>query len=407
MIKTLLNLLFPAVKLAQGLPVAAATIGAAAIGTVGGAINGANSNAQAASAAANANAPWSQAQPYLESGYGQAQTALNNAMGMGTNSAYNGERVAGLNPYQTQGANSTAAYASGNGVNSANQMYTTGTGLTQAGAAYGTNAQSMVNQAQNPNMMQSFENAGNQLAQSSTTQNMINAADLSASQNLNETTLPSLLEQGIGQGGNDNTRTGVAMGVATGQAQQNMLANASQIQGQMFNTGMNDAQTQYNTQQSQELNANQQLGSAYQLGNQGLLNGQEANGNNFNQMESAGGVFQTQQQNEDNAAMTQFQQEQQNPLNLIGQYQGIINGQYGGQAVSGVGQSTVGDSLQGLTGGALAGAGAAQTLGGYSAGAPAGSNQYGFTTGTTNPSATSAAGYSYTNPSYGLSATGY
>jgi hypothetical protein len=360
------------------------------------------------SAAANSNSPWSQAQPYLESGYGQAQTALNNSLNMGTDATYTGERVAALNPYQTQGANSTAAYANGNGVNTANQLYGVGSQLTAQGAQFGGNAQSMVNQAgvnSNQNL-QSFENAGNNLAQSSTTQNMINAADLSASQNLNETTLPSLLMQGEGQGGNDNTRTGVAMGVATGQAQANMLANASNIQGQMFNTGMSAAQNQYNTQQTQELNANNQVGQAGQMGAQDLLNGQEANGNNFDQLEASGGVFQGQQQNLDNAAMTQFSQEQQNPLNLIGQYQGIINGSYGGQPVSSVGPSVAAGTLQGLAGGALQGYGASTMLGGYNSGG-AGTNQYGFSSGVTNPSATSAAGYAYTDPSYGLSATGY
>jgi hypothetical protein len=408
MIRTLLTLLFPAVKLAQGLPVAAATIGAAAIGAVGSNMAASTAASAQQSAAANSNSPWSQAQPYLESGYGQAQTALNNSLNMGTDATYTGERVAALNPYQTQGANSTAAYANGNGVNTANQLYGVGSQLTAQGAQFGGNAQSMVNQAgvnSNQNL-QSFENAGNNLAQSSTTQNMINAADLSASQNLNETTLPSLLMQGEGQGGNDNTRTGVAMGVATGQAQANMLANASNIQGQMFNTGMSAAQNQYNTQQTQELNANNQVGQAGQMGAQDLLNGQEANGNNFDQLEASGGVFQGQQQNLDNAAMTQFSQEQQNPLNLIGQYQGIINGSYGGQPVSSVGPSVAAGTLQGLAGGALQGYGASTMLGGYNSGG-AGTNQYGFSSGVTNPSATSAAGYAYTDPSYGLSATGY
>ena len=354
MIKTILSILCPAIGLSRT-HVAAATIGAAAVGAVGSGLTAANSDAQAQSAAANSNSPWSKAQPYLEYGYGQAQTALNNAMGMGV---YSGERVASLNPYQTQGADSTAAYANGYGVNSANQLYSAGSSMLNQGANYGSNATSLLQQSINP---YGSLDMGNQYANSSVTQNMINAADYSASQNLNETTLPSLLTQAEGQGGNDNTRTGVAMGVATSQAQQNMLANASNIQGQMFNEGAN----QYNTGIANGISANNQVGTAFNLGNSGLLNGQEASGNNFNQLEAAGGVYQNQQQNVDNAAQEQFQQQQNTDLGLLQQYQGIINGSYGGAPVSSVGPSTLGGVLQGLAGGALSGYGASKMLGGY------------------------------------------
>jgi hypothetical protein len=369
----------------------------AAVGAVGGIVNGMNSNAQAAGQAANNNAPWQTAQPYIEQGYTDAQNGLNTALGMGTNATYTGERVAGLNPYQTAGADQAGNFAAGQGASTVGTLGTMGTNAMTQGANYGNNATNLMDMATNP---QGAYGMGSQYANSSETQNMINAADLSASQNLNESTLPSLLSQGEGQGGNDNTRTGVAMGVATANAQQDMLANAANIQGQMFNEGSG----QYNEGIQNGINANGQVGQSFNNGGTALMNGENAAGTNLGLAENAGGVFQNQQQNLDNAAQTQFTQEQQNPLQLTQMYQGIINGSYGGADPSGVGQSTVGDTIQGMSTGGMTGAGLYNTMYPSSTGSM-GTNQYGFSTGMGSPdygmSTGSSGGYNYTNPSYG------
>ncbi|HEP6278460.1 TPA: hypothetical protein VDA67_001896 [Burkholderia vietnamiensis] len=382
MIKAIIDIFFPAIRLAKGLNVAAAVSAAGAVaGAAGSVISSQNQADAAASAAANANAPWSAAQPYISGEFKNAQDALHAAQGMGT---YSGERVAGLNPYQTQGANQTAAWANGNGQNTANQFFNTGMGMTGAGSAYGTNAQNLLTSAQGANPMQSFIDAGSQLANSSTTQGMIDAANLSVSRDLNESALPTLAVNAAGAGNTDSTRTGVAQAILQSHAQQNMLANAQQIQGQMFNTGMSAAQNQFNANQQHALDANQQLGSAFQMGSSALLNGQQANGNNFDQLNAAGGLFQNQQQSQDQAAYQKFQEDQTTPLNLIGQYMNVINGKWGGPAVSSVGPSVAGGAIQGALGGGMMGAGLAGKLGGY------GSSSY-------SPSAVSS-GVGYSTP---------
>jgi hypothetical protein len=319
---------------------------------------------------------------------------------MGTNSAYNGERVAGLNPYQTTGANQAGDYATGMGQQAVNTLNNSGISLMNQGANYGNNATNLMNMATNPN---GALNMGGQYANSSVTQNMIDAANLSASRDLNETTLPSLLLQGEGQGGNDNTRTGIAMGLAQSQAQQNMLANAANIQGQMFNNGSN----QYNTGIQNGINANAQVGQSFSNGGTALMNGQQAAGNNFSLAEQAGGVYQGQQQAQDTAAQQYFHDQQDNDLGLLQQYQGIINGSYGGADPSGVGQSMGAAGLQGALTGAAAGYGLSQTLGGSTYSGAAGTNQYGFSTGLGTPdygmTTGSSGGYTYTNPTYGAS----
>jgi hypothetical protein len=372
--------------------VAAAAVGAAVVGGVAGNMAaGTQADGQKAAAEA-ANSPWSAAQPYISGEFQPAQDALHQALGMGTNGAYNGERVAGLNPYQTQGADQTAAYANGNGYNTANQFYNTGMGLTGAGSTYGSNAQSLLSQAQQ-DPTQSFMNYGNQLANSDMATQMVNAANLDASRNLNETQLPSLAVQAAGNGNTDSTRTGVAQAILQRNASQQMAQTSANIRSQLFNTGMQTAQSQYNTNATNALNANSQVGNAYALGNTALLNGQQANGNNFDQLNAAGGLYQTQQQNLDNAAKQQFTEQQQTPLNLIGQYMNVINGKWGGQPVNPIGPNQTAASIQGALGAGMMGYGAASKLGGYGD-TSGGSTGYNFSM----PSGSTA------DPSYGVSA---
>lgn len=359
MFQQLLRYLVPALY-AQS-HVAAAAIGGAVVSGVAGYASAGEQADATKEAAATANSPWSAAQPYLSGEFGNEQDALNNALNMGT---YSGERVAALNPYQTQGADSAAAYANGNGTNTANQFYNSGTGMMNSGQNYGTNAQSLFNQAQQ-DPTQSFYQNGTNLATSSLAQQMTDAANLNVSRDLNETQLPSLALQAAGNGNTDSTRTGISQALLQSQAQQNMLQNATNIQSQLFNTGVNTSQNQYNQNFSNALNANNQSANAYQLGGNSLLNGQTANTNNFNTLQNAGSIYQNQQQNQDAAAYQQFQEQQSTPLNLYGQYSNVINGKWGGQAITQQSGNPIGSSLQGAATGATTGAGLANLFNQY------------------------------------------
>jgi hypothetical protein len=402
MIKSILKLLAPAIFMRSH--VAAAAVGAAAVGAVGSGIASSNAADAQKSAAQAANSPWSAAQPYISGEFQGSQDALHNALGMGT---YSGPRVAGLNPYQTQGADQTASYANGNGINTANQFYNTGMGLTQTGSQYGTNAQGLLAQAQQ-DPTQGFMNYANGLANSDMATQMVNAANRDASRNLNESQLPSLAVTAAGNGNTDSTRTGVTQAILQRNASEQMADTAAQIRGQLFNTGLQTAQSQYNANSDRALTANNQLGNAYQIGSSGLLNGQQANGNNFDQLNAAGGLYQGQEQAQNNAAMQQFQEQQSTPLNLYGQYMNVINGKWGGQPVSSVGPSTAAGALQGAAGGGLMGYGIADKLGGYSNTGGTNFNNSGFTMPGGNDYTTQATtAMNASQAPAGLSAFGY
>jgi hypothetical protein len=374
MIKTLLKILAPAIFMRSH--VAAAAVGAAAVGAVGSGMAASTAADGQKAAAEAANSPWSAAQPFISGQFQGTQDALNNALAMGT---YSGPRVAGLNPYQTQGADQTAGYANGNGQNTANQFYNTGMGLTQTGSQYGSNAQGLLSAAQQ-DPTQGFMNYANGLANSDMATQMVDAANRDASRNLNESQLPSLAIGAAGSGNTDSTRTGVTQAILQRNASEQMADTSARIRSSLFNTGLQTAQSQYNSQADRALSANNQIGNAYQLGSSGLLNGQQANGNNFDQLNAAGGLYQNQQQAQYGAAQQQFQEQQQTPLNLYGQYMNVINGKWGGQAVNPIGPSVAGSALQGAAGGGLMGAGIAGKLGGYSdTGGGTNFNNSGFT----------------------------
>jgi hypothetical protein len=340
---------------------AAGAVAAAGIGAVASSSAASKQADATKSAAESANSPWSAAQPFVQAGFQPAQDAMNAAL---TQGAYTGQRAANLDPYQTQGANSTAAYAQGNGLNTANQFYNSGTSMMGSGQGFGNNAQSLFNQAQG-NPTQGFLNTANSYANNPYTSQMIDAANTDVQRELNQQQLPTLALNAAQSGNTDSTRTGVQSAIMQSQAQQNMLNNASTIRGNMFNTGLGMAQTQYNTQQQQALNANTQMGNAYTMGGGALLNGQQANANNFDQMQGAGGVFQNQNQQQLTAQQQQWQDQLNTPLNILGQYQNVIGGKWGGQPVSSVGPSTTAAALQGTLGGAALGSGLGQKLGSY------------------------------------------
>ena len=67
----------------------------------------------------SSSAPWSPQQPYLTSGFNQAQSAYNNGMNTGP---YSGQFVAGTNPYMTSAEQGANGYATGYGASMPNTI---------------------------------------------------------------------------------------------------------------------------------------------------------------------------------------------------------------------------------------------------------------------------------------------
>lgn len=337
----------------------AAAVGGAVVGGVASNMAAKTSSDGQVAAAEAANSPWSQAQPYIISGYDKAGPLLDAA----STGAYTGQRVAGLNPYTTQGADSTAAFAGNQGQNIANSLYNSGTSMLGYGQQFGQNAQNIINQA-GTDQTQNFLNTANQYANSPYADSMIDAASRDTVRNLNENQLPALNLAAAGSGNTNSTRTGVAQGIAERGASDRLADISSSIRSNLFNTGLSTAQSQYNTQQALAGNVNQQLGTAYSQGVGSLTGAQQANGNNFDQLNAAGQVYQTNAQANLDANKAAYTEGQNTNLDLLAKYMGIIGGAYGGAGVTGT-VANSGAALQGALGGAATGAGLYGKLGGF------------------------------------------
>jgi len=313
---------------------------------------------QASKGGSTSSAPWSEQQPYLTSGFDGAQTAYQNATNMGT---YQGQTVADLNSTQTGAADAASAYATQYGMPAAQQLGTTGQQFLGNGAQFAGNASNLYSQAQSDPTQTILANA-NAYANNPYVDGQIDAANRDVSRDLNETALPTLARNSSGTGNTNSTRDGVQSAILQRGAADRMADTASNIRSQFFGQGLQTAQTQYNTGLSASLDANNQLLQSYQQGGNTILQGQQVAGNAYDASQAAGGLYQSQNQAQLTAAQQAFKDQQNNALDLTAKYQGIVNGNYGGESTS----STPANPWGAAIGAGAAAAGTWGKLGGFS-----------------------------------------
>jgi hypothetical protein len=336
----------------MGLETAAAVgLGGAVLGGLGGAMGSKQTQS-------STSAPWAPQQDYLKYGFSQAKDAVGNALNMGT---YGGQRVAALNPFQTQGANTVAGYTDAYGNNLANLTGAAAQGMLNAGQGFGTNAQNLFNQYANNDATQSILGAAAQYADNPYVNGVIDAAGRDVTRQLSEQVLPGQARAAAGTGNSNNTRAGVQQAIAQRGAADRLSDISSNIRSQFFNTGLGMAQNQYNQNLQNSLAANNQLLSAYNGGMSGAGTSQNLAAGNFDAMNAAGGLYQNQNQAELDAQRAAFGEQQNNSLDLLAKYQALVNGNYGGTST---GVTSTGGGFGGALSGALGGGlGALGTVG--------------------------------------------
>lgn len=302
--------------------------------------------------------PWEPQQDYLKYGFGSAKDALGNAL---QNPVYNGQRVAGLNPFQTSGANWLGNFTQSNGFNTANAVNGAATGMLNGGAAYGGNANDIYARASADPTGQIL-NTASQYANNPYVNGLIDSSSRDVTRNLYENQLPGVGLRASGTGNTNSTRAGVESAILQRGAADRLTDLSSNIRSQFFNTGLAQGQNQYNQNLSNMLNANSGLLNSYNAGLNGAGVGQGIAAGNFDALNAAGGLYQNQNQNELTANMNQFNEGNANPLSYIQQYMQTVGGNYGGSSSSTA--PTVGGGLGGMVTGALGGGlGALGTMG--------------------------------------------
>jgi hypothetical protein len=251
------------------------------------------------------------------------------------NPAYGGPRVAGLNPFQINSANSLGGFASQ--FTPLAQTGAAGLGLANLGAGmgFGGNAQAIFNQFSGDPTQQILANA-NQYANNPYVDGLISASSRDVVRDLYENQLPGINRAATGGGNLNSTRAGVESAIAQRSAADRLADMSSEIRSKFFGQGLDASRAQYNQNLANMLQANQGLMQASQFGLDSLGASQNLANAGFGQGQAAGGVFNAQEQAELDANRAAYDEGIANRLAILAQLTGSTQAGKGFSSVAGV-----------------------------------------------------------------------
>jgi len=251
------------------------------------------------------------------------------------NPAYSGQRVAGLNPFQTGSADFLGNFANQFTPMASGGAAALGLANLGAGANFGSNAQNIFSQFSGDPTQQIINNAG-QFANNPYISGLIDASSRDVTRNLFENQIPGIDRAATGSGALNSTRAGVESAIAQRGAADRLADMSSQIRSQFFGQGLGMAQNQYNQNLQNMLQANQGLMQAGQFGMDALGNAQNLATTGFGQSQAAGGLLQAQNQAELDAQRAMFDEGLANRLAVLANLTGSNAAGQGFKSVAGV-----------------------------------------------------------------------
>jgi len=335
-------------------PVTGITAGTAILGAIGG------SQSSGGGTTTSTSQPWEAQQPFLQYGFDQTKQATQNAL---ANPVFQGNRVAGLTPEQ-QGLIQQGTQFGAGQFGQAQNLQQYGMGALGATSGFGQNAADIYNQYAGVDPTQQIINQAGQYANNPYTQGIIDSASQDVTRNLYENQLPSLAMGATGTGNINSTRAGAQQAIAERGAADRLANISNTIRGQFFQSGLGQAQNQYNQNLQNQLSANQGVQSGFGAGLSSVGAGQQLGTGGFNLGQTAGGMQQGQNQAVINADMQKFAETNNIPLDIMAKYMQTIGGNYGSsqtQTAPETGGGLIG-MIQGAAGGALGGFGIGSQL---------------------------------------------
>jgi hypothetical protein len=251
------------------------------------------------------------------------------------NPAFSGQRVAGLNPFQTGSANTLGGFASQFTPMAQAGAANLGFSNLGAGTNFGNNAQGIFSRFSGDPTQQILANAS-QYANNPFVSELIDASTRDVTRNLFESQLPGIDRAATGAGNLNSTRAGVESAIATRGAADRLADMSSDIRSRFFGQGLDASRAQYNQDLANMLQANQGLMQAGQFGLDTLGNAQNLATAGFGQSQAAGGLFQGQNQAELDAQRAMFDEGLANRLAVLSQLSGNAQAGQGFKSVAGV-----------------------------------------------------------------------
>lgn len=328
----------------------------AALGGIGGALG---SKSKKTTTTNTTTEPWSVQKPYLETGFSEAQNALDNALAMGP---YQGDLYARMNDTQRQGLAMGTDWASNGGASLQDLYFGNAMDMANTGAQGMTSvAQGLQNWSPTGGVGQNIENAG-MYAANPYIDGAIDAASRDVTRNLTESVLPGINRAAVSSGNVNSSRTGVAEGIALRGAQDRIGDIAAGMRMNAYDRGLGMSEAARIADNQQRLNAQTAAGGLYGNVYQGGMSaGQAAQGqamSNANAFVTAGNAYQQNDQNILNEAYQKYDMQQNQPFDALQRYWNIVGSNNWGQ--NSTSTSTTKGSSGGGVGGAIQGA-----LGGF------------------------------------------
>ena len=245
-------------------------------------------------------APFNLVSPYLSDLYSDSKDALNKALGIG---AYTGDTYAGMNPLADEGYSAIAGLGRKN--------FTTGSNLMDAAGGFGQNQADIYNRASG----RTLDDAVNYASSSPQAQSLIEAAMRDSTRRLEEQTLPGIDRSASATGNTRSSRAGVAEALAQ-RAYDDRRSDVAAGVGR-------DLTNQYLRSETQDINnmmnANRGLkdifGFGVDLGRTGA-----------NDMVSAGGAYQLDEQGRLDAERDAFERQRDFAMGQYGAFGNLLGG---------------------------------------------------------------------------------
>jgi hypothetical protein len=296
--------------------------------------------------------PWGPQGDQLKNVFGDAQGIYDSQKGT---PYYSGELYAGMDPLTSQGINANAGYATGAGADAASNVLSSGQNLLGAGQQGLSAYNSLMGAATTDPTQGNIASAG-AYADNPYLSGQIDAASRDITRNLYENQIPGLNMSATGSGNMNSSRAGVAQGIMTRGAADQIGDIASQMRGNAYSQGLNLAEQGRESNMGYMGQAAQGYGNVYGQGLGASQQGQNMTYQNNDALIQGGQLNQQDQQGQDNAGYQQWQGQDQRASDLLNRYYGIVGGQNWGGTATG---SQPGQSMfQTLLGAAAAGAGA-------------------------------------------------
>lgn len=274
--------------------------------------------------------------PYLQDAFDKAKGIFGNQSGT---PFYQGDLYAGMSDEARASLDALKGYASGTGLQTANQLSSIGSNLAGYAGKAGTTLDDYLKLA-NEDGTQSTMDAASKYAANPFVDGMIDANSRDIVRNLNEQTLPSLNRQASATGNINSSRAGVAEGVARRGAEDRIGDISATIRGQAYDKGLSMAQAE----RSQRLGALGTAANAYSgLAGQGigaLQAGAQTGYGAYNQIAQANAMEQADRQGKTEADFKKWQGNDQRQWDLLNRYYGIVGGNQWGQSGTTTGTQT-------------------------------------------------------------------